>query len=170
MTLPALFHPAACRKGGHMLDIASLRYYLCPDGFPSVLEFPPPLAHRPAGKSSRHILFHTRIPDRPAPAIEALPSFHLNTISYMAKKGRSRELIAKRDQMLCRRYHYWTEIARRRFDDTLRILSEEEFFLSEERILVILRRNSDLLHELSQCVNKRKHSRSTARKSLFIGQ
>ena len=52
-------------------------------------------------------------------------------------RGRNKALIARRDEMLCHRYHYWTETQRLRFDDTLKILSEEEFFLSEERILTI---------------------------------
>lgn len=47
-------------------------------------------------------------------------------------RGRNKALIARRDEMLCHRYHYWTETQRLRFDDTLKILSEEEFFLSEE--------------------------------------
>lgn len=41
---------------------------------------------------------------------------------------------------MCRRYYYWTETQRLRFDDALRILSEQEFFLSEERIMAIIRR------------------------------
>ena len=87
----------------------------------------------------------------------------------MTKKGRSQELIAKRDAMLCRRYHYWTEIARRRFDDTLKILSEEEFFLSEERILVILRRNSNLLQKLLQTSKTNKAPRRIKKDTLFSG-
>ena len=42
-------------------------------------------------------------------------------------RGRNKALIARRDEMLCHRYHYWTETQRLRFDDTLKILSEEEF-------------------------------------------
>ena len=87
----------------------------------------------------------------------------------MTKKGRSQELIAKRDAMLCRRYHYWTEIARRRFDDTLKILSEEEFFLSEERILVILRRNSNLLQKLLQTSKTNTAPRRIKKETLFSG-
>lgn len=64
-------------------------------------------------------------------------------------RGRNKALIARRDEMLCHRYHYWTETQRMRFDDTLKILSEEEFFLSEERILTILRANGDTLRELA---------------------
>lgn len=64
-------------------------------------------------------------------------------------RGRNKALIARRDEMLSHRYHYWTETQRLRFDDTLKILSEEEFFLSEERILTILRANGDTLRELA---------------------
>lgn len=55
-------------------------------------------------------------------------------------KGRDKELIRLRDEALCRRYYYWTERQRLRFDDALRILSEQEFFISEERIMAIIRR------------------------------
>lgn len=55
-------------------------------------------------------------------------------------KGRDKELIRLRDEALCRRYYYWTERQRLRFDDALKILSEREFFISEERIMVIIRR------------------------------
>ena len=53
--------------------------------------------------------------------------------------GRNKELIAKRDEALCRRYHYWTEVQRLRFDDALKQLSQNEFFISEERIMAIVR-------------------------------
>ena len=57
-------------------------------------------------------------------------------------KGRDKELIKLRDAALCRRYDYWTEVQRLRFDDALRVLSEREFFISEERIMAIIRRMS----------------------------
>ncbi len=57
-------------------------------------------------------------------------------------KGRDKELIRLRDEALCCRYYYWTEVQRLRFDDALRILSEREFFISEERIMAIIRRKS----------------------------
>ena len=57
-------------------------------------------------------------------------------------KGRDKELIRLRDEALCRRYYYWTEVQRLRFDDALRVLSEREFFISEERIMAIIRRMS----------------------------
>lgn len=56
------------------------------------------------------------------------------------RKGRNKELIKLRDAALCRRYYYWTETQRLRFDDALKVLSEQEFFLSEERIMSIIRR------------------------------
>ncbi len=58
------------------------------------------------------------------------------------RKGRNKELIKLRDAALCRRYYYWTETQRLRFDDALKLLSEREFFLSEERIMSIIRRKS----------------------------
>jgi hypothetical protein len=57
-------------------------------------------------------------------------------------KGRDKELIRKRNAKLCQRYYFWTEVRRLRFDDALRLLSEEEFFISEERILSIIRKSS----------------------------
>ena len=57
-------------------------------------------------------------------------------------KGRNKDLIKKRDSKLCARYYYWTEVKRLRFDDALRLLSEEEFFISEERIMTIIRESS----------------------------
>lgn len=56
-------------------------------------------------------------------------------------KGRDKELIRKRNDALCRRYYYWTEAQSVRFDRALKILSEE-FFLSEERIMAIIRERS----------------------------
>ena len=32
-------------------------------------------------------------------------------------KGRDKNLIELRDEALCRRYYYWTEVQRLRFDD-----------------------------------------------------
>ena len=63
-------------------------------------------------------------------------------------RGRNRHLIEQRALALVRRYHYWTEEQRLRFDDTLKILSEQEFFLSEERIMAIIRRASRVHREL----------------------
>lgn len=56
------------------------------------------------------------------------------------KHKRNSRLIDKRNRKICARYYYWTEVQRMRFDDAIRQLSEEEFFLSEATILNILRK------------------------------
>lgn len=55
------------------------------------------------------------------------------------RKGRDKTLISARDRKLFERYYYWTEVKRLRFDDALQKLSSEEFFISEGRILQIIR-------------------------------
>lgn len=60
----------------------------------------------------------------------------------MGHKGRNRRLIEKRDAQIASRYYYWTEEQRLRFDDAIRQLSENEFFLSESRIMQILKRQA----------------------------
>ncbi|MDR3266638.1 MAG: hypothetical protein LBT24_03610 [Tannerella sp.] len=55
------------------------------------------------------------------------------------QKGRSKDLIDKRNAKLCQRYYFWTEVKRLRFDDTLKILSEDEFFIEIETIMSIIR-------------------------------
>lgn len=55
-------------------------------------------------------------------------------------KGRDKHLIDERDRKLFARYYYWTEVKRLRFDDTIRKLSSEEFFISEGRVMQIIRR------------------------------
>lgn len=54
-------------------------------------------------------------------------------------RGRNKELIDRRNEALCRRWYYWTEVQRLRFDDAIKILSEQEFFISEERVMSIIR-------------------------------
>ena len=56
------------------------------------------------------------------------------------KRGRNKSLVAARDQRMFERYYYWTEIPRLRFDDAIRKLSEEEFFVSESRVMQVIRR------------------------------
>lgn len=83
-------------------------------------------------------------------------------------KGRDIELIRKRDEALCRRYVYWTEVQRLRFDDALTILSEQEFFISQERILNIIRRAKKLPYGDDLATPKNKHPRLTLKQlSLF---
>lgn len=64
-------------------------------------------------------------------------------------RGRDKELIKKRDEALLRRYYYWTELQRLRFDDALKVLSEQEFFISQERIMAIIRENCHKLSDIS---------------------
>jgi len=53
----------------------------------------------------------------------------------VVKKGRSVKLINRRDELLMVRYFYHTEVKRLRFDDVLKVLSEEEFFIEIQTIL-----------------------------------
>lgn len=78
-------------------------------------------------------------------------------------RGRSSELIMKRNEALLRRYYYWTEIQRLRFDDALKILSEKEFFISVDRIMAIIRSNCNRLKDIDvKPVPKIKKPRLTA--------
>jgi hypothetical protein len=80
------------------------------------------------------------------------------------KKGRNKELIELRDEALCRRYYYWTEERRLRFDDALTILSKQEFFISEERIMSIIRRKCREIKDIQlRPVPKVRMPRLTAR-------
>ena len=85
-------------------------------------------------------------------------------------KGRDKNLIELRDEALCR--YYWTEVQRLRFDDALKVLSRQEFFISEERIMSIIRRKCRELKNLEvKPVPKVKKPRLTAvQLSLFTGE
>ncbi len=69
------------------------------------------------------------------------------------KKGRSAELIALRNRLLIARYYYWSEVKRRRFDDVLSIIEHQELFISEKRILKVLRDNDTYLRQLFRDVS-----------------
>jgi hypothetical protein len=62
------------------------------------------------------------------------------------KKGRNKELIKKRDRALCRRYVILTECQHLYTSAALKIIAKE-FFLTEERIYSILRRDSEIVGE-----------------------
>ena len=53
--------------------------------------------------------------------------------------GRNKELANLRDKALFDRYFYWTEEKKMRADWTLKQL-EQEFFISESRILSVIRK------------------------------
>ena len=55
-------------------------------------------------------------------------------------RGRNKDLINERDRRLFERFYYWSEVKRLRFDDTIRKLSTEEFFLAEATTLRIIKR------------------------------
>ena len=57
--------------------------------------------------------------------------------------AKSNELLSKRNEALLLRYYHLTEKERLRFDDAMKILSEQEFFISEERIMTIIRDYGD---------------------------
>ena len=79
-------------------------------------------------------------------------------------KGRNSELIRKRDEALCRRYYELTEKQRLRFDDALRVLSQQEFFISEGRIMAIIRKKVGELKDIAlKPVPKVKMPRLTAK-------
>jgi hypothetical protein len=82
-------------------------------------------------------------------------------------KGRDKELIRKRDKKLCNRYYFWTEVKRLRFDDALRLLSNEEFFISEERILAIIRQCSKSDRSVAPVPRVRQPRLSISQLSLF---
>lgn len=63
------------------------------------------------------------------------------------KKGRSVKLIRRRDDFLMVRYFYYTEVKRLRFDDVLRVMSEDEFFIETQTVLNRLTSLADRLRE-----------------------
>ena len=91
---------------------------------------------------------------------------------YVMAKGRNKDLISKRDEALCRRYYYWTEVQRLRFDDALKVLSKQEFFISEERIMSVIRRKCRELDdlEIKPCPKVKKPRLTAMQLSLFTGE
>lgn len=75
----------------------------------------------------------------------------------MKKRGRDSELIELRNKRLVERFVYWHEVLKVRLDETLRILSREEFFLSEQRIWTIIKEARGIYRqEFVQSVKKPK--------------
>lgn len=71
------------------------------------------------------------------------------------KKGRNSELIELRDKKLIERFVYWYVVCKVRLDETLRILSREEFFISEQRIWNIVKNAKGALSEQAVCEVKK---------------
>lgn len=53
--------------------------------------------------------------------------------------GRDKELIAARNAKILERFIYWTEDQMMRSDKAIVILSQQEFFLTEQTIMKVLR-------------------------------
>lgn len=75
-----------------------------------------------------------------------------------------KDRVDKRNRVLVARYYYWTELKRMRFDDTLNILRNNEFFIEERTITNTLVDYDDFYKEL---LNKKANSRFL--KKLFPG-
>ena len=58
---------------------------------------------------------------------------------------RNPELRKARDLKLLRRFYEMTEINHQRFDYSVKILSEEEFFIQEKSIWSILKKNAGII-------------------------
>ena len=56
----------------------------------------------------------------------------------MKKSGRNQELLAARNAKIVERFIYWTEEQFLRSDKAITILSQQEFFLSEQIIIKVL--------------------------------
>lgn len=54
------------------------------------------------------------------------------------KRGRNQALLLKRNLKILERFIYWTEEQRLRSDDAIKILAENEFFLTEQTIMSVL--------------------------------
>lgn len=63
-------------------------------------------------------------------------------------RGRNQELLSLRDEKLLRRYYELTEVQNLRFDRALQLLSVDEFFISEARIMSIIRKNCNRLGDI----------------------
>lgn len=63
-------------------------------------------------------------------------------------RGRNKQLITLRDEAILRRYYHLTEVERLRFDDALTLLSQREFYISEARIMAIIRENCHKLKDI----------------------
>lgn len=59
-----------------------------------------------------------------------------------------RDRLAKRNRLLVARFYYWSEVKRRRTDDTYKILSDNEFFIEQRTISNALLDNEDYYIQL----------------------
>jgi hypothetical protein len=86
-------------------------------------------------------------------------------------KGRNKELVSLRNAKLLTRWYYWTEVIRLRWDDALDILSTQEFFITKDTMMAIIREqyNPELMPTpTKKCASKIKPPRKT-QLCLFAG-
>ena len=72
----------------------------------------------------------------------------LKPTGKVKNKGRCKDLLNRRDIKLMQRFYHLTEVQRRRFDDVVHILSTEEFFISEQRVWWIIKKNLGMLDQI----------------------
>ncbi len=75
----------------------------------------------------------------------------------VTRKGRNHELLQRRNRKLVERFQYWYNVKRLRYDEVLRLLSEDEFFISLSTVETLIRRNPEnvaYLDKLSQDSSK----------------
>lgn len=68
---------------------------------------------------------------------------------HSSQKGRSKQLIAHRDECLVYRYFFYAKIKKLQYDDSLNMLMKE-FFISKIRIIELLMINQIQLTELNK--------------------
>lgn len=86
-------------------------------------------------------------------------------------RGRNKDLISRRDEKLLRRYYELTEVQNLRFDRALTLLSTDEFFISEARIMTIIRENCQKLKDIEiKPVPKVRMPKLTARQLALFGK
>jgi hypothetical protein len=76
--------------------------------------------------------------------------FCITIFPHHLMRGRNNTLLNRRNQQLIIRYYYWYELQRKRMDDVITILSEEEFYLQPYTVREILRSNTELIKELKR--------------------
>lgn len=84
------------------------------------------------------------------------------------RRGRNPELIRRRDLKLLMRFHEETEVRRRRFDDVVTQLSWDEFFISEDRVWLIIRQNLPTLDKIAKGENIELEMQSHDRNQLDL--
>ena len=71
----------------------------------------------------------------------------VSPVKPVARKGRSEQLVAQRNELLTHRYYYFTKVARMQYGDAINIL-KQQFFLEERTIVFAIQQNSALLYKL----------------------